>query len=404
MSISNIPPLQFDLTGVSIPAPADVLAGAQADINAAFGGTLNPALETPQGQIATSFSAAINNKNAEIATVVNQMDPQYADGRFQDALGRIYFLTRKPATHTAVGVTVTGLTGTIIPIGTLAKDAAGQMYESVGAITIGPAGSTNGVFQAVDSGPINCPAGSLTQVYQAVAGWDSITNAGAGTPGSDVEGRADFEFRRRNSVSINATGTPAAIYSAVFDVANVVDCYVIDNASGATVLAGATNYPLLPHSVYIAVVGGLDADVAAAVWTKKSLGCDYNGNTTVTVNDPSGYSTPPPTYAVTFMRPTALTVKFAVSIVTDPTLPANAVALTKAAILARFSGADGTKRERIGSGVLASRYYSAVAAAIPGAEIEDILIGISSATLTRVSVGIDQTPTLSAADISVTLT
>ncbi len=93
-SPSSVPKLAFTDAGLVVPAETDILAGVQSDMNAAFGGGLNPALETPQGQLASSQAAIIGDKNNEIAYVTNQVDPQYADGRFQDAIARIYFLTR----------------------------------------------------------------------------------------------------------------------------------------------------------------------------------------------------------------------------------------------------------------------------------------------------------------------
>jgi len=221
--------------------------------------------------------------------------------------------------------------------------------------------------------------------------------------GHDVENRTDFELRRKNSVALNGRSTPNAIYAAVFDVDDVLDCYVIDNPTNSTVNTGATDYPVGAHSVYVAAVGGLDADVAAAIWGKKDVGCDYNGNTSVTVTDASGYSYPQPSYTVKFERPSALAVKFAVRLVNDPLLPLNIATLVKNAIIARFNGTDGTVRERIGSVILSSRYYGAVATCAPNVALLDILIGTTTATLTQVPVGIDQKPTLSAADISVTL-
>lgn len=472
MSLSSVPKIQFTPAGLVIPAESDILSGVQDDMNAAFGGGLNPALETPQGQLASSQAAIIGDKNNEIATIVNQVDPQYADGRFQDAIARIYFLTRKPATPTTVSATLTGLVGTVIPAGTLAQDTSGNTYTSSSTLTIGATGTVVGEFQNVATGQIPCAAGTLTVVYQAIAGWDAITNAADGTLGSDVESRADFEYRRKNSVALNGKGTPEAIYAAVFSVPNVLDAYVKDNPTGfamftgaisgttltvsamlpggrlvvgsvitgagvtagtvvtafgtgtggagtytvnnsqsvssetmtaPAVAVGATNYPLAPHSVYVAVVGGTDVDVAQAIWNKKDLGCDYNGNTSVTVTDTSGYSYPQPSYVVTFERPASLPVKFAVQIVNDPSLPADIVARVKAAIIARFNGADGTTRERIGSLILASRYYGAVASVASHVSLISILIGTSTPTLTQVSVGIDQKPTLTASDISVTL-
>ncbi len=403
MATSAVPKIQFTAAGLVIPSEVDVLAGVQADINAAFGGGLNQALETPQGQLASSQAAVIGDKNNEIATYVNQVDPQYADGRFQDAIGRIYFLTRKPATATAVTATLTGLPGTVVAAGTLAQDTSGNTYASSGAATIGPASTVVAQFQNIVTGPIPCAAGTLTQVYQAVPGWDAITNAADGTVGQNVESRADFEYRRKNSVALNGKGTPQSIYAEVFAVTDVLDVYVIDNPSGSTVNTGSTNYPLLPHSVYVAVVGGVDADIAAAIWAKKDVGCDYNGNTSVTVTDTVGYNYPPPSYVVKFERPSALPVLFAVSIVNTPALPSNIVQLVQAAIVARFNGADGTTRERMGSLILASRYYGAVVSVAPNVSLIGVLIGTSTPILSQVAVGIDQKPTLSATDIAVTL-
>jgi hypothetical protein len=403
MTVSSVPKIQFTAAGVVIPTEVAVLAGVQADINAAFGGGLNQALETPQGQLASSQSAVIGDKNNEVALIVNQIDPQFADGRFQDAIGRIYFLTRKPATSTSVIATLGGAVGTVIPAGTFAQDTSGNTYASTTATTIGAGNTVTQEFQNLITGSIACPAGTLIQVFQAISGWDTITNATDGAIGRVVENRTDFELRRKNSVALNGRSTPGAIYAAAFAVDNVVDCFVIDNPTNATVNVGATAFPVLPHSVYVAVVGGLDASVAAAIFSKKDVGCDYNGNTSVTVTDTSGYNYPAPTYAVKFQRPAALACKFAVQIVNDPLLPLNIVTLIKNAILARFNGTDGTSRERIGSIILSSRYYGAVAASAPNIALLSVLVGTSAATLTQVSVGIDQKPTLASNDISVTL-
>ena len=403
MTPSSVPKIQFTPAGLVIPAETDVLAGVQADINAAFGGGLNPALETPQGQLASSQAAVIGDKNNEFALFVNQVDPQYSADRFQDAIGRIYFLTRKPATPTTVQATVNGLAGTVIPGGTLAQDTSGNTYACSGNVTIDATGSVTAEFQNIETGPIPCAAGTLTQVYQAVPGWDAITNAADGTLGSDVESRADFEYRRKNSVAKNGTGTPQAIYAEVFALADVLDVYVKDNPTGSAVNTGSTNYPIAAHSVYVAVVGGADADIASAIWRKKDLGCNTNGNTSTTVVDPSGYSYPQPSYVIQFQRPAGLAVKFAVRLVNDASLPSNIVTLVKNAIIARFNGADGATRERIGATILASRYYGAVVSVASNVSLLDVLIGTSSPTLTQINVGIDQRPTVSAADITVTL-
>lgn len=404
MPVSNVPSLEFSPTGVVLPDETDILAGVLADMNEAFGGGLNIInLETPQGQLASTQAAVIADKNSEIAYIANQVDPQFADGRFQDGIARIYFLTRKPAVSTVVAVTVTGVEGTVIPAGTFAQDTSGNTYAILDDITIPALGTAYGTAYNLETGPIPCPIGTLTQVYQAINGWDTVTNESAGILGSDVETRNEFENRRKNSVALNAHGTPASIYAAVFNIPAVLDVYVIDNPEGTTVLAGATDYPLAPHSVYVAVVGGISEDIAQAIWDKKDVGCDYNGNTTVTVYDTSGYSYPYPQYDVTFMRPASLPILFAVQIVDDPGLPSDIVTRVKNAIIARFTGTDGSARERIGSTIYASKYYCVIGAAAANIAVISALVGTVTATLTSVAVGIDQSPTIDASNITVTL-
>ena len=402
-SSSSVPKITFTDAGIIIPQVSDILSGVQADIDAAFGGGLNPALETPQGQLASSQAAIISDKNNELAYLVNQIDPQYADGRFQDAIGRIYFLTRKPATYTVVQCTLTGQVGTVIPAGTLAQDTAGNTYACAGTVTIPSTGQVPAEFQNIASGPTPCAAGTLTQVYQAISGWDAITNADAGVLGSDVESRADFEYRRQNSVALNGQGSLPSVYAAVFAIADVVDVYAAENPTGATVTRGVTNYSLSAHSLYIAVVGGTDADIAQAIWSKKDIGCDYNGNTSVEVTDSSGYNYPYPTYQVTFMRPTPIGIKFLVQIASNPNLPYDVVAQVQAAVLARFNGTDGEGRERIGANIYASRYYSAISSVSSRIVILSVLLGTGTPDAIQVMVGIDQVPALTAADITVEL-
>ena len=395
--MSSVPKIQFTPQGLIVPTDTDILAGAQIDLNSAFGGGVNPALNTPQGQLASSTAAIVSDKDAEIALLVTQVDPQYATGRFQDAIGRFYFMERLPARSTVVACILTGLGGTVVPVGTLAQDTAGNTYSLTEAVTIGSGGTVLGSFANVLTGPIACPANTLTQVYQALAGWDAIGNPADGVLGQVVESPSEFELRRQGLVAGNRISSVQAIQAAVFAVRDVLDCYVIDNPSGVVVDTGFTNYPMLPHSIYVGVIGGIDADIANAIWLKKDTGCDCNGNTSVPVSDSINYSVPYPTYLIKFNRPTSTPILFAVSIVNSSTLPSNIVDLVQAAIVAQFAGT------RIGSSIAGSSYYGAVISVAPGVVVLSVLVGISSATLPYVVMGIDQAPVINAGNITVTL-
>lgn len=402
--MSNVPSLTIDGTGVTLPAEQDILSGVQADINEAFGGGVNPGLSTPQGQIAQSMTAIIGDKNAQFAELVSNVDPDTASGRWQDAIARIYFLERIPASGSVVIGKCTGAVGTLIPAGTRAQDTNGYVYASTADGTIGSEGFAEIQFQNTTTGPIGCAVGALSTIYTAVIGWDRIENESEAVLGTNVESRADFEYRRSNSVALNATGSLPAIYANVLAVDGVLDAYVTENPTSSTVTKGSTSYSLLPHSIYVAAVGGAASDIAQAIWTRKNTGADYNGNTTVTVTDSDGYEPPYPSYQVKFEIPSDLPIYFAVEIEDSPDLPADVVAQVKTAIVSAFNGLDGGARARIGSRILASRFYAPVQAVSTAVEVLSILIGTtSSPALNSLTVGIDQVPTISAANISVTL-
>jgi hypothetical protein len=354
--------------------------------------------------LASSQAAIVNDANAVFAEFVNQVDPDTASGFMQDAIARIYFIDRQPGAPTVVACECVGNAGTVIPAGAQAQDTSGNRYVAVDGGIIPPGGTLVLTFANVADGPIPCPANTLTVIFQAITGWDTINNPLDGILGANVESQAAFAYRRAQSVARNARGSLPSIYAAVFDVADVLDVYVTENVTSSPINVGSTGYTLVPHSLYVAAVGGDNDDIAQAIWTKKDVGADYNGNTTVVVTDQSGYLPPFPTYNVKFERPPALPILFAVQIVDDPSLPSNIVDLIKASIIATFSGADGGQRVRIGANLLASKFYAGVINTAPGqVQVISILLGSVTPTLTAQLIGIDQAPTVSLSDITVTL-
>jgi uncharacterized phage protein gp47/JayE len=400
---TNVPPVVFTPTGLQVPEESAILAGTLEDMDAAFGGGLNPALNTPQGQLASSTAAIVADANAVFADFVNQIDPDTADGFMQDAIARIYFIDRTPGAPTVVECQCIGAFGTLIPAGSQVQDTSGNIYASLGAATIPISGTVNVQFANIEDGPIPCPADTVTRIYRAIPGWDTVNNAAPGTLGRNVETRADFEARRSASVALNAQGSIQAVQAAVLDVEDVLDAFTTENVTDLTVPFGATNYPLLPHSLLVSVVGGTDEDVANAIFTKKSPGCNMNGNTTVVVTDSVGYSPPFPTYDITFLRPTPLPILFAVEIQDSPDLPADIEALVKASIIATFNGTDGGTRVRIGSNLLASKFYPGIIRIGPEVSLLSVLLGSVTPTLTSQLIGVDQAPTVQESDITVTL-
>jgi uncharacterized phage protein gp47/JayE len=398
MATTNVPGPTWGPNGFIVPSTQLVLAGVQADINEAFGGNLNPALDTPQGQLASSEAAVVDQVNATFLYLTNQFDPAFASGRYQDALARIYFLERNSAQPTVVQALCTGLAGVVIPEGATALAQDGNQYVCIEAGTIPGTGSIMLTFACLLPGPIPCPEGTLNQIYQAIPGWDSISNPADGVLGNDVESRSAFESRRIASVAKNSMGSLPSILGAVLSVPNVIDCFVTENDSGTSETIGGVS--LVAHSLYVAVVGGGQDAVAQAIWQHKAPGCAYNGNTTVVVVDESpGYSPPYPSYEVTFEIPDALPILFAVNLANSSLVPADAATQVQNAIINAMAGGDGGPRARIGGTLYASRFYAPIALLGSWAQIISIEIG-SSNTPAATFTGSIASTTLTVASVS----
>lgn len=370
---TNVPKPVFTSRGYVAPTEAVVLAGVQLDWSEAFDGNLNPALNSPQGQICSSEAAIVADTNDTFLTMVNLTDPAYSFGRYQDAIGRFYDIDRLPSLPTIVQANCTGLTGVIIPIGALAQDSAGNIYQCTTAGEIPADGPVLLPFANVVNGPIPCASGSLS-IYRAIPGWDSCVNPDDGTLGNLEESRFAFEERRQASLAKNSRGSLPAVRGAVLDVTGVLDAYVTENTSSSPLVVG--NVTLVAKSLYVAAVGGTSDAVAQAIWSRKAPGCAYNGNTTVTVLDTnSGYSPPYPSYQVKFETPSGLPAIFEVTLANNAQIPSNAAELIQNAIILAFAGADGGARARIGGTIFAGRYYGPVSLLGSWAQIISIKVG-----------------------------
>lgn len=391
----TIPVPTFTTGGIVLPTEDAIKSALWADFQAAFGGRLNQSDATPQGQLVASLTAALGASNDLLAQYVNLVDPARSSGRMQDAIGRLYFLERIAATPTTVICTCAGAAGTVLPQGSLAQASDGTIFYSTGAATIPSGGSVSVTFAALNTGPITCPAGSLNRIYRTVTGWDSITNPADGTLGRLEETASEFEARRKASVALNAAGILPAIKAAVLNVLNVTDVYVTENSTGSALTIGGVS--VAARSIYVAVQGGLDSDIAAAIWSRKPPGCGMVGSTSVTVTDKTGYVAPYPSYTVKFQRPAPVPIYVAVTLADNDTVPADAVTQVQDAIIAAFA-------PTIGGTVYALQFAQAIAALGAWVQLTSIAIGTtSSPTASSAAFNINQIASIARANISVAL-
>ncbi|HIH3556006.1 TPA: baseplate J/gp47 family protein [Escherichia coli] len=401
-----VPDVTITENGLSVPDIADVLAGRLTDMSTALGGGASQSLSSPQGQIAQSDTEIIAQEYDKLLCLFNQINPDFSTGRFQDGIGRIYFMERIAAQGTVVTATCIGQVGTTIPAGSTAVDTSGYIYQSIDNAVIPSSGSVDVQFVNTTTGPIPCAAGSLNQIYRAVSGWDAVNNTSPGVVGVDVESRIAFETRRRQSVARNSRNQDASTLAALLATDGVLDAYVWSNRTAETVNKGTTNFPILAHSVYICVYGGADTDVAESIFNTYNPGANMNGNTTFTVYDNVNYMPPYPSYVMQWQKASPTRVYFKVNVDASLNSPSDITKQVKEMIVTVFNGGyEGIGKARIGSTINAGKYYAPVISISPDT------VGILSLEVSldgslygpAVTMGIDQVPTIQESDITVTL-
>lgn len=411
---TNVPLPVFTSTGLQLASEQDILTGVLQDYVAAFaesGKTLSTSLTTPQGQLAQSQAYMVAAFQAMLGQIIANVDPLTSSGSYQDALGRIYFLTRQAATYATVVATVTGVVGATLPAGSQVISADGSIWASTAAAVYGPGGTASVTFQALVAGSVPVAAVNDLKIYQQVPNWQAVSNSAPSIPGVNTESRSAFETRRQASVSIGGVGQAQNVRAAVANVPGVSDVFVYNNGGDTAITYGSTNYPIPAHSVAISVTGGTDTDVATAINSKLDCGCGMStaGATTVAIQDTVNYVAPYPTYSINFVRPPAKQVYFTVNVANLSTLPSNYVTLVQQAIADAFingyATTDGSivvPRARIGGQIVAAE-FSAPILALGNITPVTIFVAYTAAPSSgnSVTLGIDQQPVCAAANIQV---
>lgn len=389
-------------TGLTVESAETVLNTIGADWQNAFSGGGLPPLDidpaTPAGQLIATQAALVHAKDTEILYLANQFNPLTAEGRWQDALGKIYFIQRKQAESTVVTCTVTGLYNTVIPAGSLVQNVDNYQLAALDDTTIPASGTAQIEFAVTETGPIEIAAGTVNKIITVIPGWDTVTNTAAGVLGRDEETQTEFETRRYASVAGNAHGSVSAIQGAVSSVDGVLDCAVLENSGDtAQTIMGVS---VAPHSICVSVYGGDGTDIAEAIYRKKDAGCGTTGNTSVSYVDPDFNNA---VYTYDILRPTATAVSMTVTIKETDATPNTIADDIKAALIADFYGQGSNSRVSMASTLYASRFYPVVIAA-GATDFVSLEVAIGGGALASyIDIDADVEPTLDDADITVVI-
>lgn len=300
-------------TGVIIPDTSTLRKQVENEFRDVFGQAIDLSPETPQGALVTmevENRDAIVRNNAELA---NQINPDVAGGIFLDAIWALMGGQRLSATHSFLtNVEFAGVPQTLIPKGSLAETQAGDAFETTSVLIIGDDGVTKGDMRSVETGPVGCGVGKLVRVASSVLGWETVNNPADAVLGRVAESDIRTRRRRRNTLAKNTVSVGEAITSALYDIEGVESLSYRENYTDADQVIDGV--PLVKHSIYVCVDGGLSEEIAVALLRTKTVGAAYNGSETVEVTEPSSGQV----YNVRFDRPKEITVFCRVTVRKSP--------------------------------------------------------------------------------------
>lgn len=199
------------------------------------------------------------------------------------------------AVTTSTGYTVSS-DGAVLRIQADGRETfALQMSGSLVLVQLG----TPALMRSADNGVITAEVGEISGIVTLVPGWNSASNLQVASTGRLAE--TDAELRERYKLGVYALGAatlPALQANLEAEVPGIRTVKVFENDTDAVDGDGRP-----PHSIHVVAEGGLDTDIARAIFNYKAAGIDTFGAVVVEVADSEGTE-----HTIRFDRPTPVYV------------------------------------------------------------------------------------------------
>ena len=340
--------------GFHRPTYVELLDAIEYKARELFGSKANLTVRSPLGIFLRIFAWMLNILFSLMEDVYNSRFVDTAVGTSLYNLGKAIGLSLLPAQKASGYVEFTGAAGTPIPVGFLVRTVAGLQYAVLAAGRIDDTGKVTLPVQAVETGAdYNVAAETVKEITNPMDGVSACTNPAAIDGGRGRETDEEFRDRYYQSVDyaggVNADAIAGEIMQNVDAVYSAI-CY--ENDTDET-----NDLGLPPHSIEVVAYGGLDEEVAAAIYRRKAAGIQTYGGKTIAVLSASGQS-----IDINFSRPTTVPVYLKITnLQTNSNFPYNGNDLIKEALI-NYIGGDTWGGLTIGQDVL----YMAIPGVILG--------------------------------------
>ena len=289
---------------------------------------------TPDGLKLASDAEIFANLDELGQRAYNSKDPNKAKDVDLNVICSLTGTIRSQGTPSNVELTLTGVAGTVILAGKLVESVVdGSQWSIDSNVTIGVGGTVAATATCTTNGATVASIGTITRIVDTVGGWQKVTNPTVATLGTNRQNDSSLRLERAKAVSRPGNAQVDNMLGEIFAVEGVRRAIVLENDTGVTDTNG-----LPEHSVAPIVDGGVNEDIAKAIFRKKNPGCKLHAaGTSVTVPDVFDIY-PSNARDITFSRPNYVDMIINVTIQNDGTLPNDTDERVKQAIIDYSSG------------------------------------------------------------------
>ncbi|HKS94986.1 MAG TPA: baseplate J/gp47 family protein [Terriglobia bacterium] len=370
----------IDSTGFHRPRLDEILSDLTSELQGIYGQDVDTSDSSPDMIWLNANAERIDAINQLAESVYNARSPAGSIGAGLSRLVKLNGIQRKTDAFSEAPITLSGTPGTVIQAGSIISHEddptiTGTTDPNGGSLTIGGGGTVTGTWVASSPGPVLASANKLTVIGTVIGGWNSVTNTADASPGSLAETDPQLRTRRSASVAIPAQSILDGMFASISAVDNVVHARVWENPEDVP-LAMPGGGTLPPHSMNVIADGGTAADIAAAIWLKKTGGVTLVGAQTQDIVDAQGE-----THTMKYDRP--IDADIYISIVTSEPIGSGTQTLIKNAIVAwgaSTNTTDGVANSgyNIANDVIWSQIFIPINT-IPGLSVSDLAIGLAPA-------------------------
>lgn len=281
----------IDSDGLHLEDQATIVANMIAAMQNIFGDDINVEPNSPDRQLIEIYAQAKADLLDTITQCYNSFSPESASGSVLDQRVAINGIFRRGATYTRVPITIVasadvsldGLDTNEANPYTITDDTGTRFFLETSQ-TIAAGTTADIIFRAENIGFVATTLNSITNQESIVLGITSVNNPSANIEtGIDEETDPQLRFRRRMSVAKAASGFLNGLIAELQGLEGMSDAIVYENVTNTTDVYGVP-----AHSIWAIVDGGTDADVAEAIYNKRSAGCGMQGSEVVSIEQVNG--------------------------------------------------------------------------------------------------------------------